>query len=270
MVSTLPDLVVPQQYREVVERIAATAADLARTHRRRLGEARCSGSGRMPTATGRRALDLMADEAFRTALTGAGVRFYASEEQDRVVELDPDGDARAGDRSARRLVEHRGQRADRHDLRASTAAEATAEASFLRPGRQLARRGLRHLRAALLPRHQLRRGGAESISSIRASGRFRLAQAGVTLPAKSAEFAINASNYRHWDPAIRAYVDDCVAGTEGPRERRLQHALDRLAGRRGAPDPDPRRHLPLPARRAEGLRARAAAAASTSARRSPS
>jgi fructose-1,6-bisphosphatase I len=33
------------------------------------------------------------------------------------------------------------------------------------------------------------------------------------------EFAINVSNYRHWDEPIRLYIDDCFAGTEGPREK---------------------------------------------------
>ena len=40
-----------------------------------------------------------------------------------------------------------------------------------------------------------------------------------TIPAGSSEFAINASNYRHWDEAIRLYVDDCVAGSDGPRDK---------------------------------------------------
>ena len=38
------------------------------------------------------------------------------------------------------------------------------------------------------------------------------------LPAESSEYAINASNYRHWPAPIRAYIDDRVAGTEGPLE----------------------------------------------------
>mgnify|MGYP001081105017 CR=1 FL=1 len=33
------------------------------------------------------------------------------------------------------------------------------------------------------------------------------------------EYAINSSNYRHWDGAIRAYIDDCIAGVSGPRGR---------------------------------------------------
>lgn len=33
------------------------------------------------------------------------------------------------------------------------------------------------------------------------------------------EFAINVSNYRHWDETMRAYIDDCFSGTSGPREK---------------------------------------------------
>jgi len=33
------------------------------------------------------------------------------------------------------------------------------------------------------------------------------------------EFAINASNRRHWFPPIRRYVDELEAGKEGPRGR---------------------------------------------------
>ncbi len=35
--------------------------------------------------------------------------------------------------------------------------------------------------------------------------------------AATREFAINASNHRHWDEPIRIYVDDCLKGCEGPR-----------------------------------------------------
>ncbi|MEJ2578549.1 MAG: hypothetical protein P8Z68_05560, partial [Kineosporiaceae bacterium] len=51
------------------------------------------------------------------------------------------------------------------------------------------------------------------------SGGFVLARAGVQLPADSTEYAINASNARHWGPGIRDYIDDLVSGELGPRER---------------------------------------------------
>ena len=48
---------------------------------------------------------------------------------------------------------------------------------------------------------------------------FVLTARKVRVPEKTAEFAVNASNYRHWDPAFRAYIDECLAGSAGPRGR---------------------------------------------------
>ncbi|MFG1296274.1 class 1 fructose-bisphosphatase [Xanthobacter variabilis] len=50
-------------------------------------------------------------------------------------------------------------------------------------------------------------------------GTFRLVNAAVSVKEGLAEFAINMSNYHHWDEPVRAYVDDCLAGKNGPRER---------------------------------------------------
>lgn len=41
----------------------------------------------------------------------------------------------------------------------------------------------------------------------------------MTLPARTSEYAINASNYRHWAPAVQTYVDEVLAGKDGPRGR---------------------------------------------------
>jgi len=48
-------------------------------------------------------------------------------------------------------------------------------------------------------------------------GVFCLTEENVTVPAAAREFAINASNFRHWNPPVRAYVDDCLDGETGPR-----------------------------------------------------
>lgn len=50
-------------------------------------------------------------------------------------------------------------------------------------------------------------------------GTFVQAYESRIVPARAHEFAINAANYRHWDEAVRLYVDDCLKGSEGPRER---------------------------------------------------
>ena len=39
----------------------------------------------------------------------------------------------------------------------------------------------------------------------------------VAIPPESNEYAINASNARHWDEAIRIYIHDCENGANGPR-----------------------------------------------------
>jgi fructose-1,6-bisphosphatase I len=43
---------------------------------------------------------------------------------------------------------------------------------------------------------------------------FKQVRDRVRIPLQSAEFAINVSNQRHWDPPIRAYIEDCLAGIE--------------------------------------------------------
>ncbi len=47
---------------------------------------------------------------------------------------------------------------------------------------------------------------------------FRLTESDVRIPETTREFAINASNFRHWDGPVRAYVDDCLNGEEGFRD----------------------------------------------------
>ena len=51
----------------------------------------------------------------------------------------------------------------------------------------------------------------------REQGSFVLVQEHVRVPADTKEFAINMSNMRHWAPPVRRYVDECLAGKDGPR-----------------------------------------------------
>jgi fructose-1,6-bisphosphatase I len=46
---------------------------------------------------------------------------------------------------------------------------------------------------------------------------FVLTRRCVRIPPDTPEFAINASNRRHWSSAVRAYIDDCTAGANGER-----------------------------------------------------
>ena len=48
-------------------------------------------------------------------------------------------------------------------------------------------------------------------------GEFKLTHPKITVPADTHEFAINSSNSRFWEPPIKRYVDECLAGKTGPR-----------------------------------------------------
>jgi fructose-1,6-bisphosphatase I len=89
-------------------------------------------------------------------------------------------------------------------------------AAFLRPGREQVAAGyfLYGPQTALV----LTLGDGTDIFILdRASGTFLLTKKGVRVSPKSQEFAVNASNYRHWDTPVRIWFDDCLAGSEGPR-----------------------------------------------------
>ncbi|PAT30792.1 class 1 fructose-bisphosphatase [Vandammella animalimorsus] len=51
----------------------------------------------------------------------------------------------------------------------------------------------------------------------REQGSFVLIEENVRIPEDTKEFSINMSNMRHWDGAVRRYIDECLAGEEGPR-----------------------------------------------------
>jgi fructose-1,6-bisphosphatase I len=50
-------------------------------------------------------------------------------------------------------------------------------------------------------------------------GEFILTHPNMTIPEDTAEFAINMSNQRHWEEPVKRYVDECIAGTTGSREK---------------------------------------------------
>ncbi len=50
-------------------------------------------------------------------------------------------------------------------------------------------------------------------------GDFVLTNPQMKVPADTHEFAINVSNSRFWEPPVKRYVDECLAGKSGPRGR---------------------------------------------------
>lgn len=52
-----------------------------------------------------------------------------------------------------------------------------------------------------------------------ALGEFFLTSQDIQLPEATAEYAVNSSNRRFWEPAVLRYVDECLQGVNGPREK---------------------------------------------------
>lgn len=164
-----------------------------------------------------KALDLEADIAFCAITQSRGVRWYASEERDGVQELDPDG------RFALAIDPLDGS--SNIDVNVSIGtifsvfdAEADADASFLRPAHEQIAAGyfIYGPQTALM----LTFGAGVQHYVLDPAGRqFRLVNDRLVIPESSSEFAINASNYRHWSKPVRAYIDDCLAGDQGPRAK---------------------------------------------------
>ena len=46
---------------------------------------------------------------------------------------------------------------------------------------------------------------------------FVLTHDNIRIPEETQEFAINASNARNWEPPVKRYIEECLAGKTGPR-----------------------------------------------------
>lgn len=95
---------------------------------------------------------------------------------------------------------------------------ASGEAAFLRPGsHQLAAGFFLYGPQTVLV---LTVGSGTQIFTLdRASRTYVLTHAAVAVPPGTQEYAINASNARHWDDPIRIYIHDCENGANGPRAK---------------------------------------------------
>jgi fructose-1,6-bisphosphatase len=61
--------------------------------------------------------------------------------------------------------------------------------------------------------------GVNGFTLDREIGEFMLTHPDLRIAEETSEFAINASNSRYWEPAIKRYVNECLLGKSGPRAR---------------------------------------------------
>jgi fructose-1,6-bisphosphatase I len=90
------------------------------------------------------------------------------------------------------------------------------EGDFLQPGRQQVAAGY----CVYGPQTTLVLTVGDGVAMFtldREQGSFVLTQEHIRVPEDTQEFAINMSNMRHWDEPVKRYIDECLAGREGPR-----------------------------------------------------
>ena len=90
------------------------------------------------------------------------------------------------------------------------------EKVFLQPGRNQVAAGF----AVYGPTTQLVitvGDGAYGFTLDRETYTFVLTAERIRIPEDTAEFAINASNMRRWEAPVKRYIDECLAGKDGPR-----------------------------------------------------
>jgi fructose-1,6-bisphosphatase I len=59
--------------------------------------------------------------------------------------------------------------------------------------------------------------GVHAFTLDRETYTFVLTHPGIRIPEDTQEFAINTSNMRRWEPPVKRYIDECLAGKDGPR-----------------------------------------------------
>ena len=101
-------------------------------------------------------------------------------------------------------------------LRCPNSCTEFEEAAFLQPGSNQVAAGFTVYGAATILVLTVG-NGVVGFTLDRELGSFVLTQPEIRIPEDTQEFAINASNARNWEPPIKHYIDECLAGKTGPR-----------------------------------------------------
>jgi fructose-1,6-bisphosphatase I len=214
----------PADLARVLRAIAKVARPLAhRIRRGRLAKLQAAdGSGQdsvVPMTLDMIALDMIAQVAFSNGLKGAGVRAVLTEKRADALALDP-----AGTLLVAISALDGASNIDANIPVGAFFSVLDAPAGELANGHFL-QAGVKQRAAGLLiygpqAAFVLTSGAGVHIATLDPdSNTFRISEIGLRIPDGVSEFAIDAANARHWPEPVRAYVEDCLEGADGPRGR---------------------------------------------------
>jgi fructose-1,6-bisphosphatase I len=196
------------------------AAEVARGALAHPASPASDAAGRNPSGDAQQPLDLAAEALFVRALRDGAVAGVCSEESSRPIELNPGGTQVVAldplDGSSN--IDINAPVGTIFSVLPLSQPAADLHAACLQPGRRQLAAGLVVFGPAIVVVLTVGDGTDVYVWDADA-GELVRTRRGLQLPADSQEFAINASNARHWSPGIQTYVGDLVSGSLGPRER---------------------------------------------------
>ena len=166
-----------------------------------------------------KALDIYADQAYLAEFKNSPVKLYASEEQDEVIDLENGG------RLALAIDPLDGS--SNIDTNVSIGSifsiRSIPEKQTLNKNNIFLAAGSDQIAAGYIifgPQTMFVvtfGNGVKFYILDRNKNLFIDAKIETTIPADTREYAVNASNARHWEKRIKNYIDDSIAGKSGPR-----------------------------------------------------
>ena len=198
-----------------VAALATVAADLSATIRQADATAQLGAVRGSANADGddQKTLDVLADEMIASALANcAGVAAYLSEERDSAMGLDDGGDVIVASDPL-----DGSSNIDTNVSIGTIFSILPAAGGHLQPGRNQLASGI----FVYGPQTTLLVTFGDGVFAFQLAEDREFNDMGwqVQIPPKTSEFAINASNSRHWRAPVSRYIADCLAGVDGPRQR---------------------------------------------------
>jgi len=200
---------------ESVRALAGVAVELSATIARPDSTAQLGAVRGSANADGddQKKLDVLADEMIATALAAVDhVAAYLSEERDAAIQLHDGGDVIVASDPL-----DGSSNIDTNVSIGTIFSILPASGGSLQPGRNQLASGI----FVYGPQTTLLVTCGDGVFAFQlgTDGQFHDMGWQVRMPAETSEFAINASNSRHWAAPVSRYIADCLAGSAGPRQR---------------------------------------------------